>query len=118
VTARLKLDFSHAPLNREELIDLLSGWVAASKPFSYDWDFYKKWFGSRPYDAPEHIEMDAMVARTIDVSQTVLRGGIPWNLEFASDKINHWSNGRSVMLRAGPGSGYSFGVSLDRPGSR
>lgn len=113
VMRRLSLDFSHAPLARAELLDLREGWKSACLPYSYDWPFYERWFGGRPSDAPEHMEMDAMVTRVIDVTETVLLGGIPWNLEFA--RAPEWLGGSgrwSIMLRGGPGSGYSYGVSL------
>jgi hypothetical protein len=75
------------------------------------WDFYIKWFGRQPHGAPDHIDMDAMVERVIDVTETVLLGGIPWNLKFAGPPRQDGGKNWSIMVVAAKG--YSFGVRLD-----
>lgn len=114
---RLNTEFTHPRLSPAELADLLRD-VSAGKNdhFSYDWDFYRKWFGYRPSDAPEHIEMSAIVVREIDVCSCVRAGGIPWNLAFAGEP-QFWagSDRWAIMVKA---RGYSFGVFLTAPGER
>lgn len=110
----LNTEFTHDRLSLAELRDLRVEYATNKREhWGCDWDFYCRWFGCRPDDAMEHAEMNAIIEREIDVSETVLAGGIPWNLEFAGGpRYLAGSERWGVMLRGAPGSGYSFGVWL------
>ncbi len=81
-----------------------------AEPNDPDWRFYTKWFGRYPYDAPDHIEMDAMVERVLDVTETVLLGGIPWNLRFKGPPSRDGGGNWSIMVIASKS--YAFGARL------
>lgn len=111
---RLRMDFEHERLSRGELLQLRADFAA--QQHRYDFQPFVKWFGYRPCDALEHAQMHALVFREMDVSETVLSGGIPWNLDFSEEPRYAAGSGKwCVMLRGAPGHALAFGVWIPKP---